>query len=50
MTSMVRKLRQSILINSRSYARKQYDLDNLTAVMMLCMCGGFIYLALEPII
>ena len=49
MTALVRKLRQSIKVSKIGEINK-YDLDNLTSLLMLCLCGGFILLALEPII
>ena len=48
MTEMVRKLRQSMAVNKVEF--RQHDLDNLVSITMLCLCGGFIFLALEPII
>jgi hypothetical protein len=48
MTEMVRKLRQSMTVNKVEF--RQHDLDNIVSITMLCLCGGFIFLALEPII
>ena len=48
MTAWVRKMRQSIEVNKVEFT--QHDLDNIVSLTMLCLCGGFILLALEPII
>ena len=48
MTTWVRKVRQSIEVNKVEFT--QHDLDNIVSITMLCLCGGFIMLALEPII